>query len=297
MPSLVKKLKKAGLITPPDFLEDNICYETLMGSQAYGVADPESSDYDVYSVAVPPKAYIFPHLAGEIFGFDMQKNKFEQYMQHHIVLDKTHEYDVTVYNIVKYFRLCLEGNPNLIDSLFTPNHVILSLSPIGAMIRDNRKLFLSKKCWYTFKGYAFASLSKIKNKENTTNPKRRALIDTWGYDLKFAYHVVRLLDECEQIFIEGDIDLQKNREMLKSIRKGEWMLEDIQNWFDEKERQLEKLYVESKAIPEKIQEQPVKQLLLDCLEHHYGSLEECVVNPDKYKSLVNKIHTLIHEAK
>jgi hypothetical protein len=30
--------------------------------------------------------------------------------------------------------------------------------------------------------------------------------------VKFAYHVVRLIGEVEQILTEGDIDLRRNRE-------------------------------------------------------------------------------------
>jgi uncharacterized protein len=39
--------------------------------------------------------------------------------------------------------------------------------------------------------------------------KRREIIDKYGYDEKFAYHVVRLLNEAEQILTENDLDLQE----------------------------------------------------------------------------------------
>ena len=38
--------------------------------------------------------------------------------------------------------------------------------------------------------------------------KRNEGIKQNQMDTKFAYHIVRLLDECEQILMEGDIDLQ-----------------------------------------------------------------------------------------
>ena len=51
-------------------------------------------------------------------------------------------------------------------------------------------------------------------------------------DVKFLYHVVRLLNEAEQILMEGDLDLERNREQLKSIRKGEWTFDQIVKYFD-----------------------------------------------------------------
>lgn len=61
--------------------------------------------------------------------------------------------------------------------------------------------------------------------QNGNISKRINLIDKFGYDTKFAYNLVRLLNECEQILVEGDLDLERSKEMLKSIRKGEWSLE------------------------------------------------------------------------
>lgn len=41
-------------VHPPGWLCDNLCYETMMGSVAYGVSS-DSSDMDVYGICVPPK--------------------------------------------------------------------------------------------------------------------------------------------------------------------------------------------------------------------------------------------------
>ena len=58
-------------------------------------------------------------------------------------------------------------------------------------------------------------------------------------DTKFAYHTVRLLNEAEQLLLEGDLDLQRNREMLKSIRRGEWTIEQVLDYFEKKRIDLE----------------------------------------------------------
>jgi len=110
--------------------------------------------------------------------------------------------------------------------------------------------------------------------------KRQLTYQTHQMDLKFAYHIVRLLNEIEMILIEGDLDLERNNEQLKSIRRGEWTLAQIKEYFFSKEKDLEKLYIESK-LPHSPDEPRIKKLLLNCLEEYFGTLENCIVEPDK----------------
>lgn len=265
---------------------ENMHYITMMGSVAYGVSS-DTSDTDIYSFCIPPKEDLFPHLRGEIVGFGDAKhanNRFTNYQEHHIQdVGAEKQYDINVYNIVDYFQLVLENNPNMIDSLFTPQWCVLHGTRVAQMVREKRKTFLHLGSWHTFKGYAYAQLKKCGSKNRTG--KRKAAVDQFGYDPKFAYHIVRLLNQIEQILTEGDLDLQRNREQLKSIRNNEWTLDQIEQYFAKKELELETLYNENKpGLPwgpkhEGLQEK-VKELLFQCLEEHYGSLEKCVVNPD-----------------
>ena len=296
--STVRKLKESGLISPPSFVPHNIHYETIMGSVAYGVSS-DTSDMDVYGFCVPPKDMIFPHLAGEILGFGQQINRFEQYQQHHI-LDKSalagagRTYDITIYSIVKYFQLCMENNPNMIDSLFTPANCVLHITKLGNMVRENRKIFLHKGAWHKFKGYAYSQLHKMTTKDPIG--QRKKIIESYGYDVKFAYHVVRLLNEVEQILIEGDIDLQRNREQLKSIRRGEWKESDIRDYFASNEKYLEKLYLES-SLPYSPDEAKIKKLLVECLEEHYGNLSDAIITPDKATIALQEIQNILDKVK
>jgi endonuclease YncB( thermonuclease family) len=104
------------------------------------------------------------------------------------------------------------------------------------------RLFLSKKAWHTFKGYAHSQLHEMDSKNPEPGSKRAALREKYGFDVKFAYHLIRLIGEVEQILVDGDIDLRRNREQLKSIRRGEIPVADIRRMYTEKERGLERLY-------------------------------------------------------
>lgn len=164
-------MKQKGLIAPPKWLPQNVHYEVIMGSVAYGVSS-DTSDMDVYGFCIPPKEDVFPHLRGEIPGFGRQIQRFEQYQEHHIMDNEARqEYDFSIYSIVKYFHLCMENNPNFVDSLFVPQRCVLFCSSIGQMIRDRRKLFLHKGSYSKFRGYAYQQLSKLGNHGNELEKK------------------------------------------------------------------------------------------------------------------------------
>jgi predicted nucleotidyltransferase len=271
MASYIQILSENKIISPPKFLPNAMAYETQMGSIAYGVSN-DSSDMDIYGFCIPPKEIVFPHLAGEILGFGTPKVRFEQYQEHHIKNRGNNKtYDFSIYNIVKYFHLLMQNNPNMIDSVFTPNRCVNYITNIGKIVRENRKLFLHKGSWHKFKGYAYSQLSKIKYQKNKSNLQRAESIEKFGYDTKFAYHLVRLIDEAKQIMVEHDIDLEQNKEQLKSVRRGEWTLDYLQEWFKEQEKRLDQYYLESKLqlYPD---ENIIKKLLLNCLEEFYGSI-------------------------
>ncbi len=280
--STLQRLTDLGLVKPPRWLPGNVQYETIMGSVAYGVSS-DTSDMDVYGWAIPMKEDVFPHLRGEIPGFGKPARRFEQFQEHHVtdrdaLAGHGRTYDLAIFGIVKFFQLAMENNPNIIDSIFTPATCVLHCTRVGNLVRENRRLFLHKGAWPKFKGYAYSQLHKLAIK--TPQGKRAELVAAHGFDTKFAYHVVRLVGEVEMILLEGDIDLQRNNEQLKAIRRGEWTEERLRSWFADKESHMERVYAESRlrATPD---EDQIKALLMQALEEHYGSLEGCVVAPDR----------------
>lgn len=349
---LIEDLQKKNLIKPPHWLNTNTVYLTLTGSVTYGVSSA-SSDVDVLGVAIPTKEQVFPHLAGEIEGFGRQKQRFEQFLQHRID-DKEERkvYDLTVFNIVKYFNLLMECNPNIVDSVWTPQNCVIHSTKIGNMIRDNKKIFLHKGLWPKFKGYSYSQQAKMSNKEvnveetikfekeycvphNTKfkeiedeiasrragNPaknlsnlsdtlleeyrnifsdgmhkssSRFELVKEMGYDVKFATHTIRLLLEAEQLLSTGELNLQRDKEYLKTIRAGKFSIEEIRQTASDKEKFLESLY-EKSTLPWGPDENKIKKLLLDCLEEHYGNLSGCIVRQDAALEAISKVEDILKE--
>lgn len=277
MPSTVKRLLGQGQITPPPWLEANLHLEVIVGSRAYGCNDPDSSDYDIRGVFTPPKAMIFPATQGLMVGFD-DLPRCDRWGEQHVKdQDGRREYDFDLHNITKFFSLALRNNPNQVDLLFTQETLVKHSTPVGRMILDGRKLFLSKLCWKRFRGYASDQFHKLKERNPTG--KRLELVRKFGYDVKFAYHCVRLLREAEMILTECDLKLCEGNEEYKAIRRGEWSYEFLEAQFMARRLGVETAYHQSR-LPEKPDEHAVRQLLLDCLEHHYGSLAKVCVRPD-----------------
>ena len=331
MASVIKMLSDKGSITPPSFAKETH-YEVIMGSVAYGVSN-DMSDVDIYSMCIPPKNIVFPHIAGYIDGFGSKPQGFEQYMKHHISdpNGEKKDYDVVIYNIVKYFDLCMGCNPNMIDSLFVPERCVIHATEIGRHLRTNRKLFLSKKAHHSFKGYAFSQLHKIdvkmkgaknlhdfEKKHGTDSSKydhsqkatfdmlmdnyeaieshRKSRVRDMGFDSKFLYHVRRLLVESEQIMTTGDVDLEADREALKAIRRGDVSPADVMEWFASKEKQLDEVYNTSTAVPHKPDEEAIKNVLIDCLEIHYGNLSDILVRSDStYRDVIMQIKKVMQD--
>jgi predicted nucleotidyltransferase len=297
MSSITSQLTSKRLISPPSWLQDNIMFEGLQGSNAYGVA-VNTSDFDIVGFCIPPKDMIFPHLAGHIEGFGRQRERFVCYQKHHVIDPSAQsgagrEYDLNIYNIVHYFHLAMDNNPNMLTSLFLPQDCVLFTTQVGNMVRERRRIFLHKGAWHRFKGYAYSQLSEMGRKPDEGS-KRDALVKKFGFDVKFAYHLVRLMYEIEQILTTGDLDLRRNSEELKAIRRGEVPEDAIRRFFSEKEKFLEGLYEQS-DLPWGPREKEIKQLLLDCLETHYGSLEKCIVTDQMPLQALRDIARIVDE--
>jgi len=291
---ILEKLAKKKLIHPPDWLINNLQFLTQMGSHTYGTSQNDS-DIDFYGIVVPRRDMVFPHLAGVIKGFGDQGKSFDQYQQHHVKDEEVgKEYDFTIISIVKVFELARQGNPNILDMMFVPETCIAHSTQIGNLIRENRKEFLSKQCFKRFKGYAYSQIKLMENKEPVG--KRKDRVEEFGYDTKYAMHLVRLLSQAEQILATHDMDLQLNREQHKAIRRGEWTKEQVLQFFHDKERQLEELYVKS-TLRVQCDERKLKELLMNCLEIHYGDLSKCVSIPNEEKYILNEIAQSIDRAR
>jgi predicted nucleotidyltransferase len=132
-------------------IADGVVYLTRHGSKAYGT-DVEGSDDDYKGIAIPPKQYYL----GIGQRFDQQEFK---------------DPDVVIYELRKFFTLLSNCNPNCIEVLFTDPADHIFVSKVGEKILENRQLFISKRVRWSFAGYSFSQLKRIKaHKKFLENP-------------------------------------------------------------------------------------------------------------------------------
>lgn len=91
---------------------------------------------------------------------------------------------------------------------------------------------------------------QYQNWKENRNKMRSALEEKYGYDTKHAYHLVRLIRMCREILLTGKVIVKRpDREELLTIRNGAWSYEQLIEFAESQEKELDKLYLSSDALP------------------------------------------------
>ena len=215
-------------------LGSNIILLGLGGSYSYGMNIEGKSDIDIRGVALNSKEEI---LLLQNFGQIVDENT-----------------DTTIYSFNKMVNLLCKANPNVMEQLgLNPEHY-LYIHPIGQVLLNNSKLFLSKRAVYSFAGYAKEQLKKLDNKssrsfgEDYTGIGRRNRYAAAHNKLgKYMAHLIRLYYMCFDILENQKIITYREREhdLLMNIRNGEYLdknQQPISSFYDllsELEKRLE----------------------------------------------------------
>ena len=215
-------------------LGSNIILLGLGGSYSYGMNIEGKSDIDIRGVALNSKEEI---LLLQNFGQIVDENT-----------------DTTIYSFNKMVNLLCKANPNVMEQLgLNPEHY-LYIHPIGQVLLNNSKLFLSKRVVYSFAGYAKEQLKKLDNKssrsfgEDYTGIGRRNRYAAAHNKLgKYMAHLIRLYYMCFDILENQKIITyrEKEHDLLMNIRNGEYLdknQQPISSFYDllsELEKRLE----------------------------------------------------------
>ena len=253
------------------WFKQNLLLETILGSHAYGCENLDS-DYDVVCIVMPKPEHLWPQKYGYILNFDeVPSFRRKELKGEEKTTVEGKEVEIEWISIIEYFKLAgLECSPSPIEVLFASRNLVTAGSKVGWMLRDNRKLFLSAKTFHTFKHYASRQMQIIRTKKPVST-ERGQIIAKYGYDLKMAYNVLRLLDETEQLLIEQEIDLKRNREENKLMRNGSWGdLDRFERVVRDRMEHLEKL-ARSTTLPLTPQSDSLHKLLNEMIEDYYGN--------------------------
>lgn len=121
-------------------------YVTLAGSHAYGTTT-EDSDIDL-------RGWYHSSIA-DLLGLEVTNHKETQ-----VEFGDT---DSVFYSFHKFIKLLTNCNPNIIELLGTRPEQVVYMRDDAKYLRDHVEMFLSKRAFITFAGYATQQLRRLEN--------------------------------------------------------------------------------------------------------------------------------------
>lgn len=195
------------------FVQDELIFMTLAGSHMYGTNTPDS-DIDKRGVCVPPKNVVMG------FAREFKQQNFEGE-------------DTVVYGLMRFMKLCLENNPNILELLYAPEDCVQVMHPTWEKLLERRDEILSAKCFHTFTGYAHSQLNRLRgHREWLRNPPTHQPTRA-EFGLKEAgsgiVKVAKGVDVAE-ISPEALVVIEKEKRYKAAMRR--W--DDYQRWLKER---------------------------------------------------------------
>lgn len=186
---------------------------TQVGSGVHGIAIDGQDDRDEMGICVEPPEYVIG-----LERFD----QFEWRSQPQHVRSGPGDLDLVVYSLRKWMRLALSGNPTVLIPLFAPDLDVVEVNHYGAYLRAHPELIVSRVAAPRFVGYLRSQRAQLLG-EKSQRTNRPELVSTYGFDVKFAAHMVRLGVQGVELMETGRITLpmpEPWRTYLRDMRQG-----------------------------------------------------------------------------
>lgn len=188
----------------------------IVGSAVFGMST-EQSDIDLMGVCIEP-----PH---QVIGL----GRFEQYTY------STHEgrragpgdVDCTVYGLRKFMRLAVDQNPTILTLFFVPPQFRTYDGILADDFRSMADKVVSKRAANTFLRYMQAQRERMLGVRGGAPTNRPELVERFGYDVKYAGHMIRLGFQGIEILETGCLTMpmstdNNSRQIVQDIRAGHW---------------------------------------------------------------------------
>ena len=129
--------------------------------------------------------------------------------------DDATEEDTKLYELAHFFKLCLDCNPNIVETLWVDESDITFRTAAYDFVREHRSDFLSSKIAFTTSGYAFSQLKRIKghnkwivNPQSEIQPTPKefvSMIQYFGKDKMLKFNIDEWNDDHELIPYGGEV--------------------------------------------------------------------------------------------
>jgi len=131
--------------------------------------------------------------------------------------------DLTIYSLRKWTRLGLKGNPTILLLLFTPDDQMVYCDELGAELRALTPAIVSRRVQGPFLGYLQAQKQRLTGERGQKRIHRPELEQMYGFDTKYAMHMLRLGFQGVELLTTGRLSLpmrEPERSFLLDVRRG-----------------------------------------------------------------------------
>ena len=158
--------------------DKKLMFKHIRGSQMFGTNTPES-DVDLFG--------IFAHSDKDYADLQHPQDEIR-------VTD-----DESYQDFKKYVWLAKTANPTVIETLYCPDDCVQVTSDAFEMFRSQRKLFVTKKCYFSFSGYAKDQIKKASGKNKKVHSTDRWVDENGIAYLKLLYSEGKITEELRLI--------------------------------------------------------------------------------------------------
>jgi predicted nucleotidyltransferase len=124
------------------------------------------------------------------------------------------------------------------------------------LMQKERQYSSAKKNWDSFCAW-----------QNSRNPARKAMEDKFGLNTKNAMHLVRLIRMAKELLTTGKIIVKRpDAEELLAIKNGAMTYQELMEYAEKEEREIEDLYKTSTILPHSPNRGKLDALCLDIVE-------------------------------
>jgi len=213
-----------ALILPKEVFINDLIFLAYRGSVAHNMympnSDPNSiDDVDLMGVFIAPNSHYI--------GIKKSKQTIEKKIEVDDML-----YDCVYYELSHFVNLLVKNNPNVLSMLWLKPEHYITVSEGMSLLLDYKQIFSSKVAYHSFTGYAHSQLTRMEsyNKKGYMGEKRKRLVKKYGYDVKNAAHLIRLLRMGTEFLNTGKMEVfRSDAEELLEIKTGKWSIEKVKS--------------------------------------------------------------------
>lgn len=176
------------------------------------------------------------------------------------------------YGLRKYLHLAMRGNPSMLLALFTPIEQVREITREGEELRDLAPAIVSKAAYMPFRGYMRQQHERLLGLRGQRNVTRPELVEAYGYDTKYAAHVVRLGMQGRELLSTGRISLPippDDRALVVRIRTGGYTLAAVSELIIDAEKMLDAAFKQS-TLPDKPNTELLEAWMLNTYLAHWN---------------------------